>query len=221
MVLNDYIFATQRLLHDAQAQIWPISPDLTYYINLARDRTALDTLSTRVLVPNVALPALAEQVLHSNILAQALLNPSPPPARVIVGVINFNMVQSGSYQPPMKRLAWTELNAQYRTGGPLNPAAFPEVWSPYQDLQRLFIANVPGQPITAEADALYLPNKLSAGTDPDLAILDPWSELVAMKAAAWAMYYQDDFQAAEKFNAHYVQERDDLAAAIQPFSGFN
>lgn len=208
-------------MHDAQAQIWPVSPDLIYYINLARDRAALDTLSTRVLVPNVTLAANVEQVLYSSILAQALLNPSPPPARVIVGVLNFNVVQNTSYQPPMRRLAWTELNAAYRSSGPTNASSLPDAWSPFQDLQRLFLGNPPSSPLTAEIDALYLPNRLSQGTDQDMAILDPWSELVPLEAARWAAYYQDDFPAAEKFHAHYVTQRDELAAAIQPFSGFN
>jgi hypothetical protein len=218
--LQSYIFATQRLLHDANAQIWPVSPDLVYYINLGRDRVALDTLATRIL-PIIALNANQERYVYSTVQTAALtLNP-PPMSRAIATIYGINCIQSSAYQPPLKRRAWTEFNAEYRTGGPLQPGAFPDAWSQFGDNQTFYIAAVPGTPLTAEIDCTYLPINLVNTTDIETAIADPLSELVPLMAARWAMYYQDDFAAAEKFLAHYKMEKDEITAALPHFSGFN
>ena len=218
--LQDYVFYTQRLLHDAQQQTWPVSPDLIDYVNIARDRVCLDTLITRVL-PIITLNPLQEKYLYSTILSAAQILVPAEPVRSIATVINFNVIQSSAYQPPMSKKSWTDLNAGWRTQGPTNPAAFPEVWANYAVSKSLYIANVPGSPLTAEADCLYFPNLLINLTDPENAIPDPIRQLVPLMAARWAFYYQDEVDIAEKFYAHYTLEKNETMASYPPFSGFN
>ena len=220
MTLQDYIFRLQRLLHDAQGQIWPINPDLITYINIGRDRVALDCLATRIL-PIITIPALQERFLYSTVQTAALQLTNPTPSSRIIGAINgINIIQSSAYQPPLARMSWTELNAKYRAQGPLQPAAFPESWAPFGDNQTFYIASPSGSQLTAEIDCTYLPSNLVNTTDVETAIADPLSELVALQAARWAMYYQDDFGAAEKFMAHYKMEKVEIMEALPHFSGF-
>src|ERR1700722_8560865 len=102
MTLLDYVFRVQRLLHDAQAEIWPVTPDLVLYVNLARDRVALDTLATRVL-PIITLTANVDRYLFSQV-QQAILTLTNPtiPSRGVGAIYNVNCVQNTSYQPPLK-----------------------------------------------------------------------------------------------------------------------
>jgi hypothetical protein len=225
MTLQNYVFFVQRLLHDAQAQTWPVSPDLISYINLARDRVALDTLATRCL-PIITLNTQQERYSYATV-QQAILTldwtstGGPPPSRGVGAIMNVNCIQSTAYQPPLARMAWTELNVRYRQGGPTNPASFPEAWAPYSDNQNFYIACVPGSPLTAEIDCIYLPNPLVNLTDVETAIADPLSDIVALMAARWAMYYMDEQDTAMTFWAHYKLERDELVADLPSFSGFS
>lgn len=225
MVLNDYIFFTQRLLHDALAQTWPVSPDLIKYINLGRDSVALDTKATRIL-PIITLNALQERYSYGTVQAASanLLNwtvtGTPPPSRSIGTIIGINCIQNASYQPPLTREAWTDFNVKYRQQGPLNPAAFPSAWADYEDGQNFYIGNVPGAPLTAEIDCIYMPLPLVNGTDQETAICDPLTELVPLMAARWAMYYQDEQDTAMAFWAHYKEERNDRTATLPPIGGF-
>jgi hypothetical protein len=219
--LQQYVFATQRLLHDAQAEIWAVTPDLVYYINLARDRVSLDTWATRAL-PIITLTISQDKYLYSQVQTSILTMANPSyPSRAIGTIIGINCIQNTTYQPPLKRLAWTELNAQYRTGGPTNNAAFPIAWADYGDSKVFYVENSPGTAINAEIDCKYLPNNLVNLTDPETAIADPWTELVPLMAARWAMYYQDDLDGAMKFFAHYTAEKIVLAEAMPPISGYN
>ncbi|HTD17827.1 MAG TPA: hypothetical protein VK673_21770 [Chthoniobacterales bacterium] len=223
--LQSYIFFTQRLLHDAQAQTWPVSPDLINYVNLARDRVALDTAATRVL-PIITLNALQERYSHAYV-QQAVLNlawqfnGTAPASRGIGCVIGINCIQSTAYQPPLSRMAWTELNVRYRQGGPTTAGSFPEAWAPYADNQNFYIACVPGSTLTAEIDCQFLPNPLVNLTDNETAIADPLSDLVPLMAARWAMYYMDEQDTALVFWTHYLKERDELVAQLPGFAGFN
>ena len=218
--LQDYLFYTQRLLHDADAQTWPVSPDLIDYVNIARDRVCLDTLITRCL-PIITLNALQEKYLYSAVLQAAQMLVPAIPVRSIGTVLNLNVIQSTAYQPPMTRKSWTDLNAGWRTQGPQNPAAFPEVWANYGVSQSFYIANVPGSPLSAEADCLYFPNLLVNLSDTETAIPDPIRQLVPLMAARWAFYYQDEIDIAERFLAHYKLEKQDMMESYPPFSGFN
>jgi hypothetical protein len=220
--LNQYVFALQRLLHDSNSQIWPVTPDLVYYINLARDRVSLDTWATRIL-PVITLTISQDWYLYSQV-QQAALNMTAPtsyPSRQIGTIIGINVIQNTSYQPPLNRMSWTELNARYRTGGPTNQAAFPEAWADYGDSKVFYIENAPGTAVTAEIDCKYLPNYLVNLTDTETAIQDPWTELVPLMAARWAMYYQDDLDGAMKFFTHYMAEKTVIAEAMPPISGFS
>ena len=192
---------------------------------MARDRVALDTHVTRVL-PTITLNALQERYSHSVVqtatlaLANWTITGSAPPSRNIGTILDINCVQNSAYQPPLKRLAWTDLNVQFRQQGPLQPAAFPSVWAPFEDGQNFYIANVCGSQLSAEIDAVYLPNALVNGGDLETAIADPVSELVPLMAARWAMYYQDELDTALQFWAHYKQEKQELMAYLPPFGGF-
>ena len=219
--LQQYVFATQRLLHDAQAQIWPVTPDLTYYINLARDRVSLDTWATRIL-PIITLTISQDRYTYAQVQAAALTLVNPTyPTRGIATIVGINVIQNISYQPPLVRMAWTDLNAKFRTGGPTNQAAFPVAWADYGDSKVFYIENSPGTAVTAEVDCKYLPINLVTLTDQETAIMDPWSELVPLMAARWAMYYQDDLEGAQKFFQHYQAEKTVIAEAMPPISGYN
>lgn len=225
MTLNDYVFSVQRILHDAQAQTWPVNPDLIKYINLGRDKVCYDTHCSRVL-PIITLNPLQERYTYSYIQPAVLglsgwLNTGGAPAsRGIATIIGINCIQNTAYQPPLKKLAWSELNVQYRQQGPLNPAAFPSVWADFEDGQNFYIANVPGSPLTAEIDCCYLPVALANLTDLETAIFDPLTTLVPLVASMWAMYYQDEQDTAMTFWAHYKEYRDQMMSGLPPFSGF-
>jgi hypothetical protein len=223
--LQTYVFALQRLLHDAQAQTWPVSPDLIFYINLARDRVALDTLATRVL-PIIPLTAQQDRytypLVQNNILTMEwTFTGKPPPSRGVGAIMNINCIQSTAYQPPLARMSWTEINVRYRQGGPTTPASFPEAWAPYGDNYTFYIECPPGSALDCEIDCVYLPNNLINLTDPETAINDPLSDLVPLMAARWAMYYMDEQDTAGAFWAHYLQERNELLAQLPGFAGFS
>lgn len=181
----------------------------------------LDMMATRVL-PVITLNVLQERYNYS-VVQQAILNMSwtsgggPPPSRGVAAIMGMNCVQNNAYQPALEPLSFAELNVRYRQGGPLLPSAFPSAWAPYGDNQNFFIANVPGTPLTCEVDCTYLPNNLVSLTDTDTAIVDPLNECVAFMAARWAMYYQDDYAAAERFYVHYTQEKNEISSALPHF----
>jgi hypothetical protein len=225
MLLQDYIFRLQRLLHDAQAQTFPVTPDLTTYVNIARDRVALDTLATRVL-PTITVNPFQERYNHA-VVQQATLTLAwtatggPPPSRNIGAIMNLNYIQSTAYQPPLNRMAWTDFNLKFRQTGPEQPSAIPSAWAPYSDNQNFYIAPVVGTATQLEVDCIYLPLPLVNLNDAETAIADPLSELVPLMAARWAMYYMDEQDTAAAFWAHYKLERDELAATLPSFAGFS
>ncbi len=217
MLLSDYIYLTRNLLRDANKRFWKLDSDITKYVNLARDRVAIDTNATRVNA-TIALTQGQEAYSFSLVLAAVQSLPGSPPARNILTILAINYIQTATFYMPLRRLAWSDFNRVFRS----NPfQGMCQAWS-MQGLQTFFLGPTPpGTGYTAEIDCLYLPNNLTDPANVETAIPDPLSELVPLMAARWATYYEQDKSRLDEFIIHYEMEKNMMLSQMPPFSVLN
>jgi hypothetical protein len=215
MTLNDYLYRTRRILHDSQANTWT-DPDLFIYINLARDRVAIDTNCCRSL-PVIALPTNQEVYTFKNDVFPVLLTTTPAGVvpRAIIAILNINFIVSGTTKYALSRKAWSQLNFEDRQG-PLQ-AGQSHCYAMF-DLTSFYLSPVPPSPYTAEVDCYWIPANLVNYTDTETAIPDPLTELVPLMAARWAEYYENSYNEVEEFRQAYEAEKAQMLASMPPFS---
>ncbi len=217
MLLSDYIYLTRNLLRDANKRFWKLDSDITKYVNLARDRVAIDTNATRVNA-TIALTQGQEAYRFGLVLAAVQSLPGSPPARNIQAILNINFIQTTTFYMPLRRLAWSDFNRVFRS----NPfQSMCQAWS-MQGYGVFFLGPTPpGPDYTAEIDCLYLPNNLTDPANVETAIPDPLSELVPLMAARWATYYEQDKSRLDEFIIHYEMEKNMMLSQMPPFSALN
>jgi hypothetical protein len=186
--LSTYITQVRRLLHDANANFWS-DPELTDYINEARNRLVRDTGCLRRLQKSVLV--IGQEVYDFSTL---------PLGDKTMDVININAYW-GNSRIPLRYLPWTQFNAELRYWQ--NYIGQPVVYSMYGPTQ-YYIAPVPQDAYPTELDTVIMPDDLVNITDVDQ-IPNPWTGPVQFYAAYMAKYKEQSYGEAELFKNEYVK----------------
>ena len=184
--LSSYITATRRLLHDANANFWT-DPELTDYINDARNRLVRDTGVLRTIQTSAT-------VTNQEIYTFSSL----PQGVQTMDILNINLYWVNS-RVPMRYLPWTQFNAELRFWQ--NYVGRPIAFSLYGP-QQFYLAPVPDQVYVLEIDTVIEPTNLVNSTDVD-PIPDPWTGPVPFYAAYLAKFKEQSYGEAELFNQQY------------------
>jgi hypothetical protein len=186
--LSTYITQVRRLLHDANANFWS-NPELTDYINEARNRLVRDTGCLRRLQSSTLV--IGQEVYDFSTL---------PLGDKTMDVININAYW-GNSRIPLRYLPWTQFNAELRYWQ--NYIGQPVVYSMYGPTQ-YYIAPVPQSAYPMELDTVIMPDDLVNTTDVDQ-IPNPWTGPVQFYAAYMAKYKEQSYGEAELFKNEYIK----------------
>ena len=184
--LSSYITQTRRLLHDANANFWT-DPELTDYINDARNRLVRDTGVLRTIQASATVAN--QEIYPFSALPQGVQT---------MDILNVNLYW-GNSRVPMRYLPWTQFNAELRFWQ--NYVGRPIAFSLYGP-QQFYLAPVPDQVYVLEIDTVIEPTALVNGTDVD-PIPDPWTGPVPFYAAYLAKFKEQSYGEAELFNQQY------------------
>ena len=188
--LQTYITQVQRLLHDLNATMWPVT-ELTDYINAARNRICMDTKCLRALQTGITLTAGTELYAIQSIL--------PAVANNVVDVLGISLYW-GNSRYKLNYLPFTALDAQARA------------WQLYQDRPviftrmgglQIYVAPIPDQNYVTDWDVATIPAPLVLTTDVDV-IPVPFQEPVQYWAAYLAKFKEQSFGEAQMFKAEYA-----------------
>lgn len=187
--LQTYLTATQRLLHDANANFWSTG-QLTDYINAARDRVVADTGCNRQLL---SMSTVASQ--------ESYAFPAPSPGKAVIDILNITLLW-GTQRVPLNYYPFTRFNVELRPWQTFvsRPVAF-TVYG--QSSFRL--GPVPDQIYTMELDCVCTAVDLVAATDVDVLIF-PFTEPVPYYAAYLAKEYEQSYEEAERHQKAYQQK---------------
>lgn len=187
--LNDYITATRRLLHDANANFWT-DQELTDYINGARNRLVRDTGVNRTI-----------QMSTANQSQEVYAFSSLPEGSNTLDIMNINLYW-GNSRIPLRYMPWTQFNAQMRywTNYIGQPVAF-SVYGP----QSFYLGPVPDQEYTIEIDTIVQPTNLVNLSDVETIPL-PYTEPVPFYASYTAKYKEQSYGEAELFKNEYIKK---------------
>ena len=194
--LNDYIWFTRRLLHDANANFWT-DQELTVDINGARQRLVRDTGCKRVLQTS--------QVVYNQEKYDFV---GLPQGDQTMDVLTINLYW-GTTRVPLIYKPWTQFNAELRYYQQYigQPIAF----SMY-GTNSFYIGPLPDQTYTIELDTVVRPVDLVALDDLELDIKDPWYEPIPFYAAYTAKFKEQSYGEAEIFRQQYIQKCQNLLA---------
>jgi hypothetical protein len=187
--LSDYITQCRRLLHDANANFWS-DPELTDYINAARNRLVRDTGCLRT-VQTVTANTNQETYSFATDFPQGVLT---------MDIININLIW-GNTRVPMRYMAWTQFNSELRFWQ--NYVGRPIAFSMYGPTT-VYISPVPDQTYPMECDTVIQPTNLVSSSDVD-SIPNPWTSPVAYYACYTAKFKEQSYGEAEIFKQEYVK----------------
>lgn len=193
--LSTYITQVRRLLHDVNANFWT-DPELTDYINEARNRLVRDTGCLRKIQTSTVV--LNQEVYNLSDLPQGDLN---------MDILNINLYW-GNTRLPLRYLPWTQFNAQMRFWQ--NYIGQPVAYSMYGP-GKFYVGPVPDQTYTVEIDTVIQPVTLVNGTDID-EIPNPWTGPVQFYAAYLAKFKEQSYGEAELFKNQYISQAQSVLA---------
>jgi len=151
-MLTFYTTQVQRLLHDLTFQFWK-QPELTDYINEARNRVAQDTKCLRQLVTNISLTAQTEMYTPQTLLGS--LGPQ------LVEVCGITVYWSATERTNMAYMPWRRFNAHYRRYVPFYQR--PETFS-RMGANLVWLGPNPDQSYNSDWDVAVTPNALVSDT---------------------------------------------------------
>ena len=189
--LQDYIDRTQRLLHDPNADFWPIS-DLISYINQARDQVTLDTQALRRIVTYALTAGISSY-------DAAVVFATVDQVRSVLAIVDIYAIWS-TERYKLKNRAYTTLNNELRP------------WTNYQTYvigwarmgqTGVVVGPIPDQAYSTEWDLIYAPLDLVLVTDAEADLVYPQTNPVPYYAAYLArMYEEDDKKAQQALNLY-------------------
>ena len=193
--LSGYITECRRLLHDANANFYS-NPELTDYINQARQRLVRDTGCLRTYQTSAT-------VTNQEVYTFASL----PNAAFTMDVININIIW-GNSRIPLRYMPWTQFNAELRFWQ--NYIGRPIAYSMYGPTS-FYISPVPDQVYVMELDTVILPTPLVTDAQVD-EIPDPWTSPVAFYACYKAKFKEQSYGEAEIFKQEYTRQAQSVLA---------
>lgn len=193
--LSGYITECRRLLHDANANFYS-NPELTDYINQARQRLVRDTGCLRTYQTSAT-------VTNQEVYTFASL----PNAAFTMDILNINIIW-GNSRIPLRYMPWTQFNAELRFWQ--NYIGRPIAFSMYGPTS-FYISPVPDQVYAMELDTVILPTPLVTDAQVD-EIPDPWTAPVAFYACYKAKFKEQSYGEAEIFKQEYTRQAQSVLA---------
>ena len=193
--LSGYITECRRLLHDANANFYS-NPELTDYINQARQRLVRDTGCLRTYQTSAT-------VTNQEVYTFASL----PNAAFTMDILNINIIW-GNSRIPLRYMPWTQFNAELRFWQ--NYIGRPIAFSMYGPTS-FYISPVPDQVYAMELDTVILPTPLVTDAQVD-EIPDPWTSPVAFYACYKAKFKEQSYGEAEIFKQEYTRQAQSVLA---------
>jgi hypothetical protein len=194
--LQTYITQVQRLLHDPNANFWPVS-ELTDYINDGRNRIAQDTKCLRQLATTIYLTAGTELY---NVQNQVLLA-TPPITNTVVDVLGISLYW-GNTRFKMNYMSFSEFDAAVRA------------WQLYQSRPVIFtrmgglsvyVGPIPDQNYQTDWDVAILPTPMVLTTDVET-IPPPFTDPVQYWAAFRAKFKEQQLGESKIFKDEYARQ---------------
>lgn len=189
--LSTYQTQCQRLLHDTNANFWPLA-ELTDYINEARNRVAQDTKCLRQLVTGLNL-VQGQEVYNPQVFI-----PTIGPSVIDVMAIT---VYWGNTRRKLFYRAFTEFDAQYRYWNQLQ--SIPEAYTRMSPTI-VYIGPTPDQTYVSDWEVAVNPTPLISDATIDQLPL-PFTESVQYYAAYKAKYKEQAQGEAEVFLRQYAR----------------
>ena len=193
--LSGYITECRRLLHDANANFYS-NPELTDYINEARQRLVRDTGCLRTYQTSAT-------VTNQEVYTFSAL----PKAASTMDILNINIIW-GNSRIPLRYMPWTQFNAELRFWQ--NYIGRPIAFSMYGPTS-FYISPVPDQIYAMELDTVILPTPLVTDAQVD-EIPDPWTAPVAFYACYKAKFKEQSYGEAEIFKQEYTKQAQSVLA---------
>ena len=193
--LSGYITECRRLLHDANANFYS-NPELTDYINEARQRLVRDTGCLRTYQTSAT-------VTNQEVYTFSAL----PKAASTMDILNINIIW-GNSRIPLRYMPWTQFNAELRFWQ--NYIGRPIAFSMYGPTS-FYISPVPDQIYAMELDTVILPTPLVTDAQVD-EIPDPWTAPVAFYACYKAKFKEQSYGEAEIFKQEYTRQAQSVLA---------
>lgn len=190
--LVTYQTQVQRLLHDTSANFWPL-PELTDYINEARNRVAQDTKCLRQLVTSLNLTTAVEAYNPQTFI--------PAPIGPLVIDVMAITVYWGNTRRKLFYKAFTEFDAQYRYWNQLQ--SIPEAYTRMSPTI-VFIGPMPDQTYVSDWEVAVNPTALITDSTVDQLPI-PFTEAVQYYAAYKAKYKEQAQGEAEVFLKQYAR----------------
>lgn len=188
--LVTYQTQVQRLLHDTSGNFWPL-PELTDYINEARNRVAQDTKCLRQLVTSITLPN-AQETYNPQVLIPA------PLGALVIDVMAIT-IYWGNTRRKLFYNAFTEFDAQYRYWQQLQ--SIPEAYTRMSPTL-VFIGPIPDQNYISDWEVAVNPTALTTDSMADQLPL-PFTEAVQYYACYKAKFKEQAMGEAEMFLKQY------------------
>jgi hypothetical protein len=187
--LNTYVTQCQRLLHDPNGSMWPVS-ELTDYINEARNRICEDTKCLRALQTGINLTAGQELYTVTTIL--------PAVAGQVVDILGISLYW-GNTRFKMNYASFTEFDAMLRS------------WQVYQSRPvyftrmgalQVYVGPVPDQNYVTDWDVAITPTPLVNTSDVEI-IPAPFQTPVQYYACYKAKFKEQSLGEAKIFKDEY------------------
>jgi hypothetical protein len=187
--LNTYVTQCQRLLHDPNANFWPI-PELIDYINEARNRICEDSKCLRSLQTGISLTAGQELYAVNAIL--------PAVAFQVVDIMGISLYW-GNTRFKMNYLPFTSFDAQLRA------------WQAYQSrpvyftrmgATQVYVGPIPDQAYITDWDVATIPAPLVNLSDAEV-IPPPFQDPIQYYACYKAKFKEQSLGESKIFKDEY------------------
>lgn len=193
-MLNTYVTQVQRLLHDLNAQYWPV-PEIVDYVNEARGRIAQDTKCLRTLVTGVTLTAQTDSYNPQALLSTVI----PTIGAQLVDVMGVTLYW-GTQRIKLLYLPFTRFDAFYRRYQTyyMRPTAFTRMGATL-----IWFGPNPDQNYVTDWDVAVIPNALVTDATVEQ-IPVPFQEPIKYYAASLAKWKEQAQGEAQLFEQQYA-----------------
>jgi len=201
--LTNYLLQTRRLIHDVGANYWT-DLEITDYINLARNRVAMDTGITRSLQQ-------FSLVVGTTSYNFSLLPQGDNTMEVLGATLTW-----GNMLIPLRRLSFTEsFGLRSFTGMLQRPVALVNYGQ-----GGFMVFPAPDQAYVINLDTILSPTPLTTAAPADTQINYPYDELVTYMAARQAKIEMQDYPAAESFQQLYDARMTGILGSFQQINPY-
>ena len=194
--LQTYITQVQNLLHDPNANFWPI-PELITYINDGRNRIAMDTKCLRQLATSIPLTPGVELY---NVQATVALA-TPTVINSVIDILGITLYW-GNSRFKMQYMSFTEFDAQIRAWQLLQnrPVIFTRMGA-----LNVYLGPIPDQSYLTDWDVAILPTPMALANDMET-IPPPFTDPVQYWAAFRAKFKEQSLGESKIFQQTYAAE---------------